>query len=96
MNSKRVSELAANKMGLPADYKNIFDLALLLDRCPMDDVVQIIKSTDDWKDMVLRRIPRIVGRVQREDKTANILLRAHGIDIGRFVDSVERIRLSIL
>jgi hypothetical protein len=91
-----ISELAANKIGLPADYKNIFDLALLLDRCPMDNVVRIIKSTDDWKDVVLRRIPKIIGRVQREDSMANMLMKAFGIDIDGFVQSVERIRLSII
>ncbi|MCJ2519994.1 MAG: hypothetical protein LN412_03485 [Candidatus Thermoplasmatota archaeon] len=89
-------ELAANKAGLPADYKNIFDLALLLSESDLDEVVRIITSTDDWSSMVLRRVPKIVGRVQRDDNMAHILLRSFNIGIDEFVQSVMTIGNSIV
>ncbi len=90
-----INELAANKIGLPADYKNIFDLALLLDRSPVDPIVEVIKSINDWKEMVNRRVPKIIGRVQRDDNTANILLRAYGIGVPEFVRAVVKIQTAI-
>ncbi len=90
-----IQELAANKIGLPTDYKNVFDLALLLTRCQLDEVVGVITSTDDWKDMVLRRIPKVIGRVQRADNLAHILLRSFNLDIEDFLESVTRIRDAI-
>jgi hypothetical protein len=90
-----LTELAANKVGLPADYKNIFDLALLLDRSSVESIVEVIKSIDDWRDMVVLRVPKIIGRVQREDNTANMLMRAHGVDVGDFVKAVAEIQSSI-
>lgn len=90
-----IGELAANKAGLPADYKNMFDLALLLDRASVEPIVEVIRSIDDWQEMVTRRIPKIIGRVQRDDNTANMLMRAYGIDIGEFVKGVVEIRNSL-
>jgi hypothetical protein len=89
-------ELAANKAGLPADYKNIFDLALLLTVCDLGEVIRIIDATDDWRAVVLRRIPKILGRVRREDNTAHILLRAFDLDIDEFVGSTETVRDAIV
>ncbi|MFQ5990586.1 MAG: hypothetical protein ACE5K9_11790 [Candidatus Methylomirabilales bacterium] len=90
-----IDELAANKIGLPADYKNMFDLALLLQQTRVEPIVEIIKSVDDWQEMVIRRIPKVIGRVQRGDNTANVLMRAFGLDVGDFVKQVLRIRSSI-
>ena len=58
-----VEDLAAVKLGLPADYKNIFDSLVLLQHCKIEDVVAVMIRNDSWDEMVLRRLPKYIGRL---------------------------------
>lgn len=63
-----ISALVANKLGLPADYKNRFDVAILLLLCNMDKLIKIITETNDWSDLVLRRMPKIIIAIKVYDE----------------------------
>lgn len=63
-----ISALVANKLGLPADYKNRFDVAILLPLCNMDKLIKIITETNDWSDLVLRRMPKIIIAIKVYDE----------------------------
>lgn len=58
-----VEDLAAVKLGLPADYKNILDSLVLLQLCSIEDVVAVIRRNDSWDETVLRRMPKYIGRI---------------------------------
>jgi len=76
-----VADLTAVKLGLPADYKNIFDSIVLLQLTSLKDVISAIKKNDSWDEMVLRRIPRYIGRLHDQNSLVHrIAVDAH-IDI---------------
>ena len=76
-----VEHLAAVKLGLPADYKNNLDSAVLLRISNIDKTIDVIKENDDWKDMVLRRIPKLIGRINQPGRLENMLAINAAIDI---------------
>jgi hypothetical protein len=83
--------MAAVKLGLPADYKNNFDAAALLRIADIDEVIRTIKSNDDWRDVVIRRIPKLIGRISMSDDLAHILAVNAGIDIRGYARKLKEI-----
>lgn len=83
--------MAAAKLGLPADYKNNFDAAVLLQICEVDDMIATIESTDDWREMVLRRIPKLRGRMRNHERLENILSLRAGVDVDAYIDALDYI-----
>jgi hypothetical protein len=83
--------MAAVKLGLPADYKNNFDAAALLRIADIDEVIKTIKTNDDWRDVVIRRIPKLIGRIGMSDDLAHILAVNAGIDIRDYVKKLREI-----
>jgi hypothetical protein len=76
-----VADLTAVKLGLPGDYKNIFDSIVLLQLTSIEDVISAIKRNDSWDEMVLRRIPKYIGRLHNKNSLVHrIAVDAH-IDI---------------
>ena len=43
-----VEDLAAVKLGLPADYKNILDSLVLLKLCSIEEIVAVIRRNNRW------------------------------------------------
>jgi len=85
--------MAANKLGLPADSKNNFDVAVLLVSSDLDVVLESITACDDWHEVVLRRMEKRKGRLGDSARWENLLARDAGIDIGELMhglDYVER------
>jgi len=78
--------MAAVKLGLPVDYKNNFDSQVLLDICDVEKVIEIIKANDDWKEMVIRRIPKLIGRLGQKDGLEHILAVNNDINIKEHVN----------
>ena len=76
-----VAHMVAVKLGLPVDYKNNLDAQVLLEICDIDEVIGIIKTNDNWVEMVLRRIPKLIGRLQQKDSLEHILALNVGINI---------------
>ena len=86
-----VEHMVAVKLGLPVDYKNNFDAQVLLEICNVEKVVEIIKSNDDWSEMVLRRIPKLVGRLSDKDRLEHILAINNGINIKEHIKTMKYI-----
>jgi hypothetical protein len=86
-----VESMAAVKLGLPVDYKNNFDSAILLQRCNIGKVITIIKNNDDWHELVLRRIPKLIGRITNPERLENMLLINTRINIKDHVEKLEYI-----
>jgi len=76
-----VEHMAAVKLGLPVDYKNNLDSQVLLEICDVDKVIEVILANDDWNEMVIRRIPKLIGRLNQKDRLENILATNVGINI---------------
>lgn len=73
--------MAAVKLGLPVDYKNNFDSAILLLSSNVGEVIKIIKNNDDWAKLVLRRLPKSKGRINDSNRLENMLLKNAGINV---------------
>ncbi len=86
INVPPIADLTAVKLGLPADYKNIFDAIVLLQQTSLIEVVSAIKRNDSWDEMVLRRIPKYHGRLH--DK--NSLVHRIGVDARIDIKSIEK------
>lgn len=76
-----VADLAAVKLGLPADYKNIFDAIVLLQQTSTIEVVSSIKNNDSWDEMVLSRLSRYRGRLQDKNSLVHRIALDADIDI---------------
>ena len=87
--------LAANKLGLPVDFKNNYDAAMLLAVSDVGRVVEIILETDDWRDMVLRRGPKQIGRFRQSGRIERVLAREADLDIDGYVRDLRRIHEAI-
>jgi len=83
--------MTAVKLGLPVDYKHNHDAAMLLRISDVDKVIQTIKSNDDWASLVLRRMPKLKGRISQPGRIENTLALAAGLDIKEHVRTLERI-----
>lgn len=87
-----IEYLAANKLGLPADYKNRYDAAILLLSSNFQQVIQIIQKTDNWGEMVLRRLPKFIGRSKDKGDVANLLLKRANVNIQKYIDQLYAIQ----
>ena len=87
--------LAANKLGLPVDFKNNYDAAMLLAVSDVDRVIEIIRETDDWRAMVLRRGPKQIGRFRQTGRIERVLAQNAGLDIDGYIRSLRRIHENI-
>lgn len=76
-----IDYLTANKLGLPADYKNRYDAAILLPSSNLHKTLEIIQKTDNWGEMVLRRLPKFIRRTKDKGDIAHLLLHRADIDI---------------
>ncbi len=90
-----IDTMAAVKLGLPVDFKNNHDVVGLLRVCDVDRVVQVILDTDDWREMVLRRLPKLIGRVQQRGRLENALAIEMGVDIQAHVSTLRNIEASL-
>jgi len=86
-----IEHMTAVKLGLPVDYKNNYDAAMLLERSRIERVIQIIQDNDDWSSLVLRRMPKLKGRMRRKGGLENVLAKAAGLDIGRHLERLDHI-----
>lgn len=91
VNVPPVVSMTAVKLGLPADYKNNFDSAVLLSICDIDKAIATIKDNDDWGEMVLRRLPKLKGRIIDPGRLENLLLLNAKIDIREYIRKLEYI-----
>jgi len=86
-----VEHMAAVKLGLPVDYKNNFDSQVLLEICNVENVIEVIKSNDDWSEMVMRRIPKLIGRLSNKERLEYILAINNGINIREHIKTMRYI-----
>lgn len=87
-----IEYLTANKLGLPADYKNRYDAAVLLADSNFCKTLEIIKKTDNWSKIVLRRLPKFIGRTNDKGDVAHILLRQANISISEYLNQLRTIQ----
>lgn len=83
--------LAAAKLGLPADYKNTYDAAALLQISDLDIVIETIRRNDDWRDMVAKRLPKSMGRIRDPQRLEHILTLNAGIAVGGHIKKLQYI-----
>lgn len=72
----------ASKLGI-SDWRNIYDVGVLRKKTAVNELVQAIESSDNWKELVRRKIVRF--RQEAEGKTqgtAYALLSAKGLNKG--------------
>lgn len=86
-----IEHMTAVKMGLPVDYKNNYDSHILLQNSEVDEVIRIIKSNDDWDQMVIRRIPKLIGRISDKDRIEYSLATANDINIKENISKMRYI-----
>jgi len=87
-----IEYLTANKLGLPADYKNRYDAAVLLSNSNLHKTLEIIQKTDNWKKMVLHRLPKFIGKTKSKEDIAHLLLRRADINIQDYLDQLFTIQ----
>ena len=88
-----IEQMTAVKLGLPVDHKNNHDAAMLLQRSDIELVIKAIHENDDWKEMVLRRMPKLKGRISQSGQLENTLALAAGLNIKehiRRLDIIEK------
>lgn len=91
VNVPPAEHMAAVKLGLPVDYKNNFDSQVLLEICNIEDVIEVIKLNDDWGEMVLRRIPKLIGRLNDKSRLEYILAINNDINIKKHIKTMKYI-----
>jgi hypothetical protein len=91
-----IDTMAAVKLGLPVDFKNNHDVVGLLRVCDVDGVIGVILDTDDWREMVLRRLPKLIGRIQHRGRLENALAVEMGVDIPAHVGTLRYIEATLL
>ena len=85
-------DMAAVKLGLPVDYKNNYDAQMLLIICDIEKVIEKIKSNNDWYKMVIKRLPKIIGRIKDRDRIEHILAIEKGLNIKKQIKILEYIK----
>ena len=74
--------VVASKLGI-SDWKNIYDVGVLHKKTTVGELVQVIDSSDNWKELVRRKIVRFKqeaeGKIQG---TAYTLLNVRGLNKG--------------
>jgi hypothetical protein len=91
VNVPPIEHMAAVKLGLPADYKNIYDAVVLLRESDIEKVIELIKKNNDWGEMILRRLPKFIGRIRDSGRLEHILAVNSGIDIKKNIKKLELI-----
>lgn len=86
-----VEYLIANKLGIPSDYRSQYDITVLLPLCDERKLVDLIKNTDRWGELVLRRIPKTAERIRNPTTGVHDALSDVGVDIKLVVDTLARI-----
>ncbi len=87
--------MAAVKLGLPVDYKNNFDSQVLLEICDVEKVIETIKANDDWREMVIRRIPKLIGRLNDKNRIDYLLAINSHMDIKHHIKTMQYIEKSL-
>ena len=87
-----IEYLAANKLGLPADYKNRYDAAIILLSSNLQQVLQIIQKTDNWGEIVIRRLPKFIGRTKDKGDVAHLLLKRADVSIQEYINQLHTIQ----
>lgn len=87
-----IEYLAANKLGLPADYKNRYDASVLLLGSNIQSIIKIIQKTDNWREMVIRRLPKFIGRTKDKGDVAYLLLKRADINIQKYINQLHIIQ----
>jgi len=90
-----IEHMAAVKLGLPVDYKNNHDAAMLLQKSDLTMVIKAILVNDDWKEMVLRRMPKLKGRISQSGQLENTLALAAGLNIKEHVRRLDIIEKAL-
>jgi hypothetical protein len=86
-----VEHMAAVKLGLPVDYKNNLDSQVLLEISDVNKVIEVIRANDNWAEMVMRRIPKLVGRINQKDRLEHMLAVNVGINIKEHIKTMRYI-----
>ncbi len=87
--------MAAVKLGLPADYKNNYDVAVLLRMSDIEEVIKAIKENDDWDEMVIKRLPKLIGRIGVPGRIEHILAVDSDIDIKEHIKKLKLIEQAL-
>lgn len=91
-----IEHMAAVKLGLPVGYKHNFDAAMLLQKSDIEKVIHSIKSNDDWASLVvLRRMPKLKGRIKERGSLENTLALGAGLDIKEHIKRLELIETNL-
>lgn len=90
-----IEHMAAVKLGLPVDYKNNYDAAMLLRKCDIAKVIRIILDNDDWAEMVLRRMPKLKGRILQAGSIEKTLALAAGLNIKAHIQKLDQIETAL-
>ena len=90
-----LEDMTAVKLGLPVDYKHNHDAAMLLRISDVEKVIQSIKSNDDWASLVLRRMPKLKGRISQSGRIENTLALNAGLNIKEHIKTLEYIEAQI-
>ncbi len=86
-----LEDMTAVKLGLPVDYKNNIDAAMLLQQSDLDRVIKAIRSNDDWTQMVLRRMNKLKGRIHQKDSLEHMLAISAGLDLKAHLEKLNHI-----
>ncbi len=95
VNVPPIEHMAADKLGLPADYKNNYDVAVLLRESDIEEVIKAIKKNDDWYEMVIRRLPKLIGRINIPGRIEHTLAIDSGIDIKEHIKKLKLIEQTL-
>jgi len=95
VNVPPIEHMAANKLGLPADYKNNYDTAVLLRESDIEEVISVIKENDDWHAMVIKRLPKLIGRINIPGGLEHTLAINSGIDIKEHIGKLRLIEKAL-
>jgi DNA-binding transcriptional ArsR family regulator len=80
----------ANKLGLPAYFKNEYDAGILLPLCNVDKLVEIIKGTDRWRERVLERGSAMLDHLKNPKSLSHQEL-SRTVDIGSVCVRLEEV-----
>jgi len=80
----------ANKLGLPASFKNEYDAGVLVPLCNTNKLIEIIKRTDRWRERVLERGSLILDHLKNPRSLSHREL-SRTIDIGSMLARLEQV-----
>ena len=56
-----------------------------------DKVIEAIKANDDWREMVIRRIPKLIGRLNDKNRIEYLLAINSHMDIKQHIKTMQYI-----